>query len=192
MTTATEATAVAPGEDDDRALVHRAAAGDQEAFRRLYQRHVRPVYWLAHSLLRERGDAEDLTQEVFVTAWTKLGGITLAGASLLPWLLTTCRYQAMNRIRLLQRRATDVDQTTVEAAFDAGLGPEAIAEQRAVLAAIDGIVAQLTPLDQRIYRACLIEGERYEDAARAAGVSQGAVRNRLARIRHRLRAGLDD
>lgn len=187
----TEAVTAPPTpEHDDRALLHAATRGDQEAFRQLYQRHVRPVYWLAHTLLRQAADAEDLTQEVFFIAWNKRGQINIVGISLLPWLLTTCRLQAMNRIRLAQRRATDIDQFAVEAAVHTGLDTESQVEQRAVMAAIDGIVAQLAPLDQEIYRACLLEGHTYEAAAKALGVSQGAVRNRLARIRVRLRAGI--
>jgi len=48
-------------------------------------------------------------------------------------------------------------------------------------------VAQLTPLDQQIFRLCAAEGYAYQAAAEQLGVGHGVVRNRLSRIRTRLR-----
>ena len=52
----------------DADLVARAAGGGEYAFRVLYQRHVRPVYWIAYGLLHNSADAEDIAQETFVVA----------------------------------------------------------------------------------------------------------------------------
>ena len=73
------------------------------AFRTLYRAYVRPVYWIAHGLVGNAADAEDVTQETFLAAWRKLHGFELAGESLLPWLATICRFQAANRIRRQRR-----------------------------------------------------------------------------------------
>lgn len=59
-----------PGPDpSDRLLLARAGAGDRSAFETLYDRHVRPVYWQTRSVLHDDREAEDATQEVFVTTW---------------------------------------------------------------------------------------------------------------------------
>ncbi|MCW2840282.1 MAG: polymerase subunit sigma-24, partial [Aeromicrobium sp.] len=55
----------------DGELLARAAAGDRLAFGLLYDRYVRPVYWQAYSVLRDDREAEDATQDVFVTTWNK-------------------------------------------------------------------------------------------------------------------------
>src|SRR6188472_2779346 len=93
------------GENDstDATLVRAAADGSEVAFRALYRAYVRPVYWLAHGLVGNAADAEDVTQETFLVAWRKLRGLELAGDSLLPWLVTVCRFQAANRIRAQRR-----------------------------------------------------------------------------------------
>ena len=63
---------------DDASLVAQAADGSEVAFRTLYRAYVRPVYWLAHGLVGNAADAEDVTQETFLVAWRKLPGLRAA------------------------------------------------------------------------------------------------------------------
>lgn len=171
---------------DDATLVAQAASGSEHAFRTLYRAYVRPVYWLAHRLVGNASDAEDVTQETFLVAWRKLRGLELAGDSLLPWLVTVCRFQAANRIRT-QRRDRD---NIADAAQDSI--PSTVDVEQQV---IDGDfadrilreVAGLSPLDRDIFRLCATEGYAYQAAAEELGVAHGVVRNRLSRIRTRLR-----
>jgi len=83
----------------DRELVERAARGDRAAFGQLYDRHVRPVYWQAYAVVRDGNEAEDITQDVFITTWDKLRSINLVDESVLPWLLVTARFTALNSRR---------------------------------------------------------------------------------------------
>lgn len=175
---------------DDLELVAAAAGGSEHAFRALYRRHVRPVFWLAHGLVGSTADAEDVTQETFVVAWRKLPGLDLAGESLLPWLVTICRYQCANRIRRQQR-----DRLHTSEAADGAL-PSTVDVERQVADAqlverILAEVAAMSPLDQRIFRLCAAEGYAYQAAAAELGVSHGVVRNRLSRIRTRVRTAVD-
>jgi RNA polymerase sigma factor (sigma-70 family) len=170
----------------DAALVAQAASGSEHAFRQLYRAYVRPVYWLAHRLVGNAADAEDVAQETFLVAWRKLPGLELAGDSLLPWLATVCRFQAANRIRA-QRR--DREHTTD--APEESLPSTVNVEQQVIDAEFaDRIlreVAGLSPLDRDIFRLCATEGYAYQAAAEELGVEHGVVRNRLSRIRTRLR-----
>jgi RNA polymerase sigma-70 factor (ECF subfamily) len=173
-------------ERDDATLVAQAANGSEHAFRALYRAYVRPVYWLAHGLVGNASDAEDVTQETFLVAWRKLPGLELAGDSLLPWLATVCRFQAANRIRRQKR-----DREHTAAAADETLPATVDVEQQVIgaeladriLRAVEG----LTPLDREIFRLCAAEGYAYQAAADELGVAHGVVRNRLSRIRTRLR-----
>jgi len=174
------------GPAGDRPLLERAARGDRVAFGRLYDRHVRPVYWQAYSVLRDDREAEDVTQDVFVTTWNKIRMISLVDESMLPWLLVTARYTALNARRSRQRRRGDelddrlADDRTVEDEVEAGL----------VRAEIDKAVASLSTVDRRLYELCVAGDHTYEAAAREMGVSHAVVRNRLSRLRTRLRADL--
>jgi RNA polymerase sigma factor (sigma-70 family) len=173
-------------ERDDAALVAQAAGGSEHAFRTLYRAYVRPVYWLAHGLVGNAADAEDVTQETFLVAWRKLPGLELAGESLLPWLATVCRFQAANRIRRQKR-----DREHTAAAADDTIPATVDVEEQVIGADLaDRIlqeVAGLSHLDRDIFRLCAAEGYAYQAAAEELGVAHGVVRNRLSRIRTRLR-----
>lgn len=173
-------------ERDDAALVAQAAEGSEHAFRTLYRAYVRPVYWLAHALVGNAADAEDVTQETFLVAWRKLPGLELAGDSLLPWLVTVCRFQAANRIRRQKR-----DREHTAAAADETLPATVDVEEQVIGADLADRILQevrgLSPLDRDIFRLCAAEGYAYQAAADELGVAHGVVRNRLSRIRTRLR-----
>ena len=171
---------------DDASLVAQAASGSEIAFRALYRAYVRPVYWVAHGLVGNPADAEDVTQETFLVAWRKLPELELAGDSLLPWLVTVCRFQAANRIRRQKR-----DRENTAAAAGDTLPATVDVEQQVIAGDLaDRIlqeVAGLSPLDRDIFRLCAAEGYAYSAAAEELGVAHGVVRNRLSRIRTRLR-----
>ena len=170
----------------DAALVRAAAEGSEYAFRALYRAYVRPVYWIAHGLVGNPADAEDVTQETFLAAWRKLHDLELASDSLLPWLATICRLQAANRIR---RQRRDRERTASEA--DESLPATVDVEQQVIDADLaDRILREvegLGALDREIFRLCAAQGYGYQAAADELGVAHGVVRNRLSRIRTRLR-----
>lgn len=170
----------------DGALVAAAAGGSELAFRTLYRAYVRPVYWLAHGLVGNPADAEEVTQETFLVAWRKLPGLELAGDSLLPWLATVCRYQAANRVRR-QRRDREHQAGVADETLPATVDVEQQIVDDELADAILREVAGLSPLDRDIFRLCAAEGYAYEAAAAELGVTHGVVRNRLSRIRTRLR-----
>jgi len=164
--------------------------GSDEAFRTLYRAYARPVYWLAFSLVGTQADAEDVLQETFLAAWRKLPGLELAGQSLLPWLVTICRFQSANRIRR-QRR----DRIHTAAAVEEDMPDTVDVEKQVVDAAlVERVLTEvgtLSPLDQQIFRLCAAEGYAYDAAAAELGVTHGVVRNRLSRIRTRLRSTIE-
>lgn len=178
-------------QSEDQHLAARAASGDQSAFRALYRAHVRPVYWIAHGILHSPADAEDVTQETFVTAWRKLPALELAGQSLLPWLATICRFQAANRLRRLHRErahTADVVDDTVPDTVDV--------EEQVITSALAERIADevgtLGELDREIFRLCAANGYAYRAAAEELGVSLAVVRNRLSRVRTQLRGAVEE
>lgn len=180
-----------PVQTSDQKWAAQAAAGDESAFRELYRSYVRPVYWIAHGMLGSPADAEDVTQETFVTAWRKLRGFELQGDSILPWLATICRFQAANRLR--QRRR---DQAHTTDAVDDAL-PSTISVEEQVITAdlaerIAAEIGTLSDLDRAIFRLCAAEGYAYQAAAEELGVSHAIVRNRLSRVRTRLRGAVKE
>lgn len=176
---------------DDREWAARAATGDQGAFRAIYRAYVKPVYWIAHGILGSPADAEDVVQETFVVAWRKLPGLELASDSLLPWLATICRFQAANRLRILRR-----DRANTADALDEALPDTVSVEDQVISSALADRIAEevgrLDEVDRRIFRLCAVEGYAYQVAADELGVSHAVVRNRLSRVRTRLRSAVKE
>ncbi|GAA2080189.1 RNA polymerase sigma factor [Aeromicrobium tamlense] len=171
----------------DTALLARAQAGDTFAFGTLFDRHVSAVYWQAHRVVGDASEAEDVCQDTFVTAWRRIGDITIVDRSILPWLMVTARYTALNAGRKRARlHAVDLEHEPV----DPGADPSGHVEEAAVAAAIDAAVARLSPVDRRLFELCVDGDLTYEQAAAELGVTHGAVRNRVSRLRARLRGDL--
>ena len=183
----TSPTTIAEG-TGDRELLALAAAGDRAAFGQLYDRHVRPVYWQAYSVVGNASEAEDITQDVFITAWDKIRRISVVDESVLPWLLVTARFTALNARRRSQKIRARSSQLDPDLPDDATVEEEVVAGQ--VRNEIDKAVAALSPTDRRLYDMCVVGDHTYELAARELGVSHAVVRNRLSRLRTRLRADL--
>lgn len=171
---------------DDTALLGRARGGDRAAFGALFDRHATAVFWQAYQVVRDRTEAEDITQDTFVTAWRRLDDIRPVGDSILPWLLVTARFTGLNAGRRLGRNLPLDHEPT-----DLAPSPEDEVESAAVGAAIADAVGRLHPLDQRLFALCVDGDLTYEQAANELGVTHATVRNRVSRLRSRLRTDLD-
>jgi RNA polymerase sigma factor (sigma-70 family) len=185
-----EGAAAAP-DVSDVALLTDLAVGSKRAFAELYDRHSRVVYAYAAARLTGRDDVEEISQDVFVTLWRKRVTLTIVGESALPWLLVTCRNLIANRRRAnaaAARRRTDdpVDDTLA----DRAPGPDEATERAQLLALVEAAAARLPEPDRTVFELCIRGDASYEEAAAAAGISTGAVRNRLSRLRARLRSEL--
>lgn len=177
-------------ESTDRTLLARAAGGDGSAFAAIHDRHVRPVYWQAYTVLRDADAAQEVAQDTFLTLWRRIDAVRIVDESVLPWLLTTARYTALNagrRLSAVRDRAAPLDDAEPPGAAPSPEDEVLAAEIRALIAAA---VDALSPTDQRLYRLCVEDEQTYERAATEVGVTHAAVRNRVSRLRGRLRADL--
>ncbi|HEX4443616.1 MAG TPA: sigma-70 family RNA polymerase sigma factor [Galbitalea sp.] len=170
----------------ERALFDRVQAGDREAFRVIFRLHMQSVYWAAFGVLQSRSDSEEVMQDTFMMMWEKRAGIELVGESTLPWLVTSARYLALNRRRAEGRRRRDPLDENADI-LDRALAPDNAAVANEARQHIEEVMAQMPLVDQEIFWLCLVGDLSYKQAARQLGISHGAVRNRLSRLKARLR-----
>jgi RNA polymerase sigma factor (sigma-70 family) len=171
-------------EASDCTLAEALRHGDHGAFTIVMTRHGRAVFRYAWRLADEPNHVDDITQETFLVLWKRRRQVTVAGDSLLPWLLATCKFVSFNANRKSRSRRTE-QLPDAESAQLPVTGREE-------LVWITGEIARLGPIDQRLCQLCLIDGISYADAAVVLGLTPAAARKRMQRTRSRLAAVRDE
>lgn len=175
----------------DRELLSRFRQGERAAFTAIVRRHYPHVTRQAMALLEDPDDARDVVQETFIAVWKKASTIELVGDSIGPWLSATAWHIAQNRLRTASRRPVASDEELElhlrHQESRTGDPTEELGEYRFLLDRIARAVAAMPSIDRQLYRLCIREGLGYEAAAIELGVHKTVVRNRVSRIRTRLR-----
>ncbi len=175
--------------DGDRTLIERVLAGDVEAFRGLVERHQRRVSLFVRNLVRHATDAEDLVQEVFVTAFRKLDSFDAERSQFSTWLLTIARNRCLNHLKRSSvatfcSSEFDIKARTAQPT-DAVLSRERHARLNAAL--------DLLPLEQRTaFVLAEIQELPYAEIALIEEVELGTIKSRVSRAKQRLREVLSD
>ncbi|MBX3482296.1 RNA polymerase sigma factor [Phenylobacterium sp.] len=162
----------------DIALVEQARAGSTAAFARLVERHQQAVRAFLRRACGDWALADDLAQETFLTAWSRIGRLE-SGASVRAWL---CGIGWNKHLAAVRSRARD---RTREAAYEAGKPPQASAmsDERMTL---EAAMAQLPPDQRACVALCLAADFSHAEAAEALGLPLGTVKSHVTRGRARL------
>ncbi len=173
------------GDPDDALLVAQAAKGSADAFEYLVKRYRNQVYAMCYHITRNREEAWDLAQEVFVKAHRALG--TFRGESgFKSWLL---RIAANHAKDFLKRRRLETVAFDDARAADAPAGTEApdrAVELRELGAAIDRALDQLPEKHRTAFILREYEGLSYQEMAEAMECNLGTVMSRLFHARRKL------
>lgn len=175
------ATETAAGRDD----VARAAGGDTSAFERVYRAHVARVHGLARRMAGPEA-ADELTQDVFVRAWQKLG--TYRGdASFGTWLHRLAVNVIIERFRAL---GTQRDRFLAdgEDALERLSSPRASGDLRMDF---DGALSRLPPAARRVLVLHDVEGYKHHEIGSMLGISPGTSKSQLHRARMLMRTHLN-
>jgi RNA polymerase sigma-70 factor (ECF subfamily) len=151
-------------------------AGDDDALRALYARFGRPVFTMGLRLLGSREAAEELTQDVFTTAWRKAARFDPARGRLSTWLMTIAHNLAVDRLR----RETGVTRphlVLVDEVPDASGADEEdiVMERDAAMRAIECLSDAEKVLLARTY----FGGLTAREISESDGVPLGTVKTRL-------------
>jgi len=90
--------------ESDEALIDRLKSGNAEALAELFDRYSRVVFSIASRILRDRGEAEDLMQDVFLEIYRDVARFDPVRGSVRTWLLQYAYHRSLNRKKYLQRR----------------------------------------------------------------------------------------
>lgn len=164
-------------------LIRRAQEGDAEAFRGLVLRHQARLFSFVGNLLPRRHDREDVVQDVFLRAWTRLSSYRPERARFSTWLFAIARHRCLDLLAAAARNP----RLPLPAVLDTR-APPYHAERSELLAQLDDALERL-PTHQRtaLVLADLV-GLPYAEIATIEGVRPGTVKSRVSRARRALAA----
>ena len=145
-------------------------------FSALYQKYAPDVFRFALYLSGNRAEAEDLTSETFVRAWTSPEPIR--AGTVKGYLFTIARNLYLQILRK-SRRHVRLDEQMA----DQQASPLAQAEQKAEFRAVLAGLQNLPEADRSAVLMRVVEGLTYEEIARALGITLAAVKTKIYRAR---------
>ena len=171
-----------PRDPTDEDLLRRIAAGDANALVRLFRRRRAEVYRFALHMCGSAANAEDVTQDVFMTVMRDAPRFDEGRGAGISWLLGITR-NAVRRRLFRDRFLTPLIDTTEPLDVAVEHDPAVDIDRAAQIAAIRRAVLALPIKYREVVLLCDLEELSYSDAATVLGCAVGTVRSRLHRGR---------
>ena len=183
-------------EGHEEAVARKAAAGDAAAFDALVGLFAGRVFSVAVRMLNDRGEAEDLAQEVFVTLHRALPNFRFE-SKVSTWIYRITKNRCLNRMKFLQRRHIghlhDVDDpamgkslTDDETRNGARRDPVQALHREQLSEVLEGLLRELPEQQRELVILRDLEDLSYEEIVDVTGLALGTVKSRLHRARAQL------
>jgi RNA polymerase sigma factor (sigma-70 family) len=172
-------------------LLQKIARGDQPALTELYNLTSAKLFGVCLRICEERGEAEEVLQETYVTVWRRAGTYDPAKAAAITWLVAVARNKALDRRRTGKVRQLSAPLDEAVAVSDGAPSAQSMiedAQQR------DGLMHCLEELDgnQRdSIRSAFLDGLTYEDLAHRRDVPLGTMKSWIRRGLKKLKGCLE-
>lgn len=176
---------------DETEFLERLRARDEAAFNQLVGRYQTQVFRIAFRMLGNREEAEDLTQEVFVTVFKAIDSFR-GDSKFSTWLYRVATNQAKNRLKYLVRRARGATLPFDEQLDDRGplgapLGevhrPDELTSARQTQEMVQRALVRLDADQRELIVLRDLELLSYEEIQEVTGLALGTVKSRLHRAR---------
>src|SRR3954468_3440277 len=184
--------------ESDQRLVAAVRAGDDRAFEALYQRYQRRIYAYVLGMVKDHGRAEDVTQEIFVSALRRMRA-TDRPIAFKPWVYEIAKNACIDACRR-SRRAEEISYDAEEGLAPSdqsrlcasGPSPEAAVSAKHDLETLCGAFGGLSESHHQILVLRELEGLTYEEIGERMGMTRPAVESTLFRARRRLTEEYDE
>ena len=173
---------------NEAALARAFVAGDEQALSVVYSRWSALVYTLAIRSLGDIGDAEDVTQKTFVSAWTGRMGFDPGRARLPSWLVGIAKnkiadtHEARDRIRRLQQELAATTSFAEARVEEIDLADTLLVADE---------IARLEPDAQRVMRLAFFDDLTHNEIAGRLELPLGTVKSHIRRSLQKMRTRLE-
>ena len=170
-------------------LVARVRAGDEEAFRLIFERYSRPLLGFIFDMVGDRNAAEDLAQETFIRAFRGLGSLR-DESKLSTWLFQIAKNVARESLRERRRTGTRVEIDDEEVFFephDERPTPAGQLLDKELSGVIRKALMRLDEDKRLVFTLKVLQHRSYEEIAEITGFSVGKLKTDLHRARAEMR-----
>jgi RNA polymerase sigma-70 factor, ECF subfamily len=171
---------------EDMALVERCRSGDLAAFEELYRAHAGKLFSVACRMVGNAADAEDLLQEIFLSAHRKLEGFR-GDSALGTWLYRLATNHCLDHLR---SRSARMNQVTDALDDEPGqvAGSRSLAEQTITRMDLERALARLPEGCRAAFVLHDVQGLEHREVGEVLGVAEGTSKSQVHKARQRLRA----
>lgn len=189
----TNATALDANQNHDAvaALLLQIADGRQDAFETLYRDTAATLLGICMRVLRDRHEAEDVLQEVYVSVWSKAGQFDRERARAMTWLGSIARNRAIDRVRARPASMHHQPIEELELADEDAPTPAAGIDALRERAQLDDCIGQLEPKRRSLIRTAFFENVTYDVLAARMEAPLGSVKSWIRRGLQQLKACLE-
>jgi RNA polymerase sigma-70 factor, ECF subfamily len=173
------------------------ATGDESAMQAIVQAHGGVVYALAHSILREPADAEEVAADTFMQAWRTAASFDPARSSVVGWLGVIARSRALDRLRARNRQGRFLTHDTEFMQVDASevaqpdsMTPDRAAEQEEAKVLVARALRELPEPQRQVIELAYFGGLSQSEIAARLAMPLGTVKTRTLAAMKQLRARL--
>jgi len=176
--------------EDLATMISRVSLGDRAAFSALYTATSPKLFSVCLRILKDRTDAEDALQEIFVKIWHRADRYAASGINPLGWLTAIARNHSIDLLRARKPVASNIDEDGWDIA-DSGADPEQAAVLKGEGKRIDRCMEELESDRAGAVRSAYVEGLSYQELADRHAVPLNTMRTWLRRSLLKLRECLD-
>jgi RNA polymerase sigma-70 factor (ECF subfamily) len=169
-------------------LMHRVAAGDEEAIAELYDRFGPLVYKVAWQFQPSHSEAEDAVQEIFIRLWQTADRFDPRRAKLVTWVMLIARRHLIDRLRRSSVRPTTTSSESEFSRNEApGVAPEHGATTDEVNERLRQRIAELPELQRTVIERAYLQGFTLREVSEQLNAPLGTIKSALSRGLARLR-----
>lgn len=170
----------------ERALARRLADREPRALEELYATTSRACFSVVLGIVRDRGHAEDVQQQVYAELWRRSGQFDPDRGSLMTWVLTIARSRALDHLRRRSDQPMDADVLVARAGGEEDRAFDELIDRALVAEALTALPEQERSLLQMRFW----EGLSQTEIAERHGIPLGTVKSRMTSGLQRLRTQL--
>jgi RNA polymerase sigma-70 factor (ECF subfamily) len=168
-------------------LVERCRKGELGAFEELYRAHSGRLFSLAVRMLGNPADAEDLLQEIFLSAHRKLDSYR-GDAALGTWLYRLAMNQILDHVRSRAARTGQLTDGLDDASVLADAGGHRLADRAISRIDLERALAELPEGCRAAFVLHDVEGLEHKEVSEVLGIAEGTSKSQVHKARLRLRS----